>query len=320
MATDRLPIIDMSGLADRDPARLAEAGREIKAACATVGFFYVRNHGVPQDAIDGMLAAARGFFALPNDVKQQAKAINHRGYIGYGDALMKDAALPDLKESYVFGLERAADDAEAGKPLRGQNVWPDGAPGMQQNFTRFYDEICRCGHHLLGAIAVALGHEPGFFDDKYVRPLARTNVIHYPPHPVDSRVEQFGGAAHTDYGVVTLLLQDEAGGLQVQSPHGDWIEAAPIDGTLVVNIGDLLQRWSNDRLRSNMHRVINRSGRERYSVATFFDCDYDVTTDPRDFDLEGEPSYPPVKAGDYVLGRVREAFAYRSGPQAAAGD
>jgi isopenicillin N synthase-like dioxygenase len=282
MATDRLPIIDMSGLADRDPARLAEAGREIKAACATVGFFYVRNHGVPQDAIDGMLAAARGFFALPNDVKQQAKAINHRGYIGYGDALMKDAALPDLKESYVFGLERAADDAEAGKPLRGQNVWPDGAPGMQQNFTRFYDEICRCGHHLLGAIAVALGHEPGFFDDKYVRPLARTNVIHYPPHPVDSRVEQFGGAAHTDYGVVTLLLQDE--------------------------------------LRSNMHRVINRSGRERYSVATFFDCDYDVTTDPRDFDLEGEPSYPPVKAGDYVLGRVREAFAYRSGPQAAAGD
>ena len=312
MSSEHLPIIDMAGFIERDPVRLAQAGAQIRSACATVGFFYIRNHGVPHAAITGMLAASAAFFALPNDTKQRIKAINHRGYIGFGDALMRGATLPDHKESFVFGLERAADDPETGLPLRGQNLWSDAAPDMQNHFTQYYDDVCRCGRDLLAAIAVAFGQDAGFFDDKYTSPLARTNVIHYPPHPTQPRDDLFGGAAHTDYGVITLLLQDNSGGLQVQTPDGNWIEASPIADTIVVNIGDLLQRWSNDRLRSNSHRVINRSGHERYSVATFFDCDYDVLTDPRDFGLGTTPSYPPIKAGDYVLGRVREAFNYRS--------
>jgi isopenicillin N synthase-like dioxygenase len=130
--------------------------------------------------------------------------------------------------------------------------------------------------------------------------------VFYPPHPERHEGELFGVAPHTDYGCITLLWQDEVGGLEVMTRAGAWVSATPIPGTLVVNIGDLLQRWSNERYFSNQHRVTNRSGRERLSIATFYDPDFTSMVDPRDLGLpSGEvPRHMPVSAGDYIMGRI----------------
>ena len=138
-------------------------------------------------------------------------------------------------------------------------------------------------------------------------------MIHYPPQPPELGTDQFGVAPHTDYGCITLLWQDDNGGLQVRDRSTQqWIEADPIPGTLVINVGDLLGRWSTDRFASTPHRVINRSGTERYSIASFYDPDYDAVVDPRHLGAsEAECRYAPVLAGDHILKRIADSFGYR---------
>lgn len=308
-----LPVIDLAGLATRDNRALARVAGAIEAACTRVGFFYVTNHGLDDAVIARAVAAAKTFFAAPDETKRLSNAVNHRGYIGMGDALMTGATRSDWKESFVVGLELPPDDPDvvAGEALRGANVWPRERPELRSALSGYFAAIARCGADLLAAIAVSLGQRPDFFVDKYTKPLQRMNVIHYPPHPADAPHDQFGGAAHTDYGCLTLLWQDDRGGLEVETRDGAWIAAPPIAGTLVINIGDLLERWSGGRYVSNPHRVINRSGHDRYSIATFFDPDYRAVVDPAAFGAGGA-SPPPVLAGDYILGRVRSSFAYRA--------
>jgi isopenicillin N synthase-like dioxygenase len=306
-----LPIIDMAGVSDRDPAAMSNVARQINAACTETGFFYVRNHGLADSTALQAVETAAAFFALPNEVKHRSDAVNHRGYIGMGDAFMKGATRSDLKESYVIGLELPANDPDvvAGEGLRGPNVWPGDLPAFQRDLSAYYNAIAVCGADLLSVVALSLGQGPDFFVDKYTKPLQRTNIIHYPPHPPQSPDDQFGGAAHTDYGCITLLWQDQNGGLEVEKRDGTWVAANPVPGTLVINVGDLLERWSGGQYVSNMHRVVNRSGRERYSIATFFDPNYRAMVDPASFGQEAEA---PILAGDYILGRIRSSFSYRA--------
>ena len=312
MATAALPVIDMAGVAARDDAAMQRVAAEIAAACTTTGFFYVANHGMPEPVIERAVAAAKTFFAMPDAVKRKANAVDHRGYIGMGDAFMKNATRSDWKESYVVGLELSADDPDvvAGDALRGPNVWPRDLPAFRDALSAYFAAMAKCGADLLSAFAISLGQRPDFFVDKYTKPLQRMNVIHYPQHPGDAPEDQFGGAAHTDYGCVTLLWQDDSGGLEIQTRDGAWIGATPVPGTLIINVGDLLERWSGGRYVSNLHRVTNRSGRDRYSIATFFDPDYRAVVDPASFGTPG--AHGPVQAGDYILDRVRNSFAYRA--------
>lgn len=305
------PIIDFAGVAQGDAPALGRAARQIADACTRTGFFYVVNHGLPEDVIAGAVNAAKKFFAQPDDVKQRSNAVDHRGYIGIGDAFMKNAARSDWKESFVVGLELPASDPDvvAGEALRGPNVWPQALPEFRAALTAYYAAAGRCGANLLSAFAVSLGQAPDFFASLYTKPLQRMNVIHYPPHPDGAPSDQFGGAARTDYGCVTLWWQDDNGGLEIQTRDGDWIAAPPLAGALVINVGDLLQRWSGGRYVSNAHRVTNRSGRDRYSIATFYDPNYQALVDPAAFGLKGDA---PVRAGDYILGRVRGSFNYRA--------
>jgi isopenicillin N synthase-like dioxygenase len=178
--------------------------------------------------------------------------------------------------------------------------------------------VCKIGNALLGALAHSLGQSEDFFKGKYQKPLARAQMVFYPASSEKDESEQrFGVAAHTDFGVLTLLLQDENGGLQVRHKSGDWIEAPPIPNTIVCNIGDLLQRWSNDRFVSTLHRVINRSGNKRYSIPVFYDPDTDAIVDPRDLGVsEADAKYPPVKAGEHIAGRNRKNFSqYQEKPE-----
>jgi len=324
MSQAEIPVIDFAGARARSAAAMADIAAAIHRACTTVGFFYIANHGVPAGVIDGAAGAAREFFAHPIETKRQAAAnINHRGFHARGDALMYGAKKPDYKEFYSIGLELGADDpnVRAGEPLRGPNNWPAFMPALQPALYAYFREVGACGADLLRMVALSLGLEPEFFAARYRKPLQRTQIIYYPPQPPSTEEDQFGVAPHSDYGCITLLWQDSNGGLQVRSlDKKRWIDAPPIPGTLVVNVGDLLARWTNGRFASTVHRVINSSGRERYSIATFFDPDFATVVDPRDLGAsEPDPRYEPVRAGDYILARFDEAFGYRKKDKTAAG-
>ncbi|WP_109481745.1 2-oxoglutarate and iron-dependent oxygenase domain-containing protein [Paraburkholderia sp. C35] len=315
-AATRIPIVDLAGVRDGDRDALLRAGREIHDACTTIGFFYIINHGVPQAAIDRAEQAARQFFAFPVETKRRA-AVNHRhrGFNALGDATMYQAKRPDYKEFYSIGLELPEDDPDvrAGQALRGPNNWPDFMPALQPALYGYYEEVGACGAALLRAVAAGLGVSEDFFAPRYTKRMQRTQMVYYPPQPPQSDEQQFGVAPHTDYGCITLLWQDRVGGLQVREIANEtWIDAPPIEGSFVVNVGDLLARWTNDRFRSTLHRVINASGRERYSIATFYDPTYTSSVDPRDLGTaQSDCKYEPVAAGDYILGRINSSMGYR---------
>jgi isopenicillin N synthase-like dioxygenase len=311
-----IPVIEMQAAFAGDRSGTERAAREIEQACRTSGFFYITGHGVQQDVIDRTVAEARDFFHLPLEQKRRV-AINarHRGWNALGDALMYEAKRPDYKEFYSIGLELPDSDPDvaAGEKLRGPNNWPEDRPGFRAALAAYYDAMRACGQHLLRCVAVSLGQAPDFFSAHYTKPLQRTQIIYYPPQPPTTDEDQFGLAPHTDFGCITLLWQDDNGGLEVlERSSGRWIPAPPIPGTLVINVGDLLGRWTNDRYASTPHRVLNRSGRERFSIATFHDPNFRAPVDPRAFGVaEAECRYPPISAGDHILGRIERSFGYR---------
>ena len=303
-----IPIIDLQGL---DSAAL---GRAMLAAAEDVGFFYIRNHGIPAGLIADVLRVAGAFFAEPIDRKQAvAVAAGHRGFIRMGEAKMAGSTRPDLKESFVWGLDDPG-------PVLGDdgippNRWPGFMPEMRTVLTAFFDAGNTVGWHMLRAFAAALDMPPDRFVRTIDRPISRGSVIYYPPQAPEMGEQQFGVSPHTDYGCLTLLHQDATGGLQVQGRSGAWLMAHPIPDTFVVNVGDLLARWTNDRFRSTPHRVVNRSGRTRLSTAIFVDPNRDTMIDP--VVRPGEaPRYDPITCGDYLQGRLDGAFAYRKAASA----
>lgn len=300
-----IPVIDVTGL-EAGGERIRLIGSQMREAAEGIGFFYIKRHTIPPALIAGVLDVASRFFAAPLDRKQSV-AVNagHRGFIRIGEAKMTAGAKPDLKESFVWGLNEPGPD---GIP---PNQWPDFLPEMKDVLMDFFDAGHRVGWSLLRAFAAALEVDEETFIRAIDRPISRGSVIYYPPQPPEMGTDQFGVSSHTDYGCLTLLYQDDTGGLQVQGRGGDWLTAHPIPGTLVVNVGDLLARWTNDRFRSTPHRVINRSGRARLSTALFIDPNRDTLIEP--VVKPGEvTSYEPVTCGDYLRNRLDAAFAYRN--------
>ena len=311
-----IPVIDISGLRSGDTDARDSVASEMLSAAAHLGFFYVSGHGVPQELIDRTDREARKFFAEPLERKLET-AINqrHRGFLRVGEAKMEGNRLPDLKESFVWGRETPADDPVAmdpDNPFIGPNNWPDARPEMAASFNDFYVACNGVGFDLMRAFAVAMGLPEMTFRRNIDYPISRGAAVYSPPQPANLDSDQFGVGPHTDYGCLTLVYQDPIGGLEVRSKQGEWLLATPVPGTFVVNVGDLLARWTNDRFASTPHRVVNRSGRERLSLAVFVDPNYETMIDPQDVCREGdEASYPPVLCGDYVLKRYDHAFAYR---------
>ena len=316
----QIPVIDVAGLRSGSVDAMREVADSLARAAHSPGFFYVANHGVPTTVLERALALSREFFALPTERKLEvAVSGHHRGFLRVGEAKMYGGAHPDLKESFVFGLDVQADDPiiAGGHPMIGPNRWPAALPRMRGALNAFFDSMSGCAVQLMGAFAVAMGLPSGFFVQHLTAPVSRGSIIYYPPQPAHLGEEQFGVAPHTDYGCLTLLWQDATGGLEVRSTDGEWVTAQPIENTLVVNVGDLLARWTNDRFRSTAHRVVNRSGAERYSMALFFDPDADTLIDPRAALRSGEtPRYEPTTCAAHILGRYGAAFRYRDKPPA----
>jgi len=310
-----IPVLDLAR-ADAGAAAERALAADLRHAAIEVGFFYVIGHGVPQGIITDAFAVANRFFAWPLDRKQSvAVDQRHRGFLAVGGAKMSDRAKPDLKESFLFGIDLPLNDPDvvAGKPLMGPNRWPADLPEMRVAVERYSSAIRACGNRLLRLFALALDLPPDHFLPLFAKPLARGSLLYYPPQPPDMGADQFGVSAHTDYGALTFVCQGEVGGLQVRNRTGDWVDAPPIAGSFVVNIGDLMARWTNDVFVSTPHRVVNKSGRERYSIAYFLDPHLDTVIEalPSCVRPGTAPRYPRTTCGAHILGRFKSAFAYR---------
>jgi isopenicillin N synthase-like dioxygenase len=311
-----IPVVDVSGAVDGTDIRTV--AQAIHAAATDHGFFYITGHGIDPALMEQAFAVSKAFFDLPVAKKETvAVSTDQRGWMAQGMSHLQGAKTHDLKEVFFWGRQTEADDPDllAGKPLVAVNQWPAAFPRLQRELVPYYDAVCDMARKVMAGVAVALDQPANFFDECYSKPLARGQLVYYPPSTRSDEADQrFGVAPHTDFGVLTLLLQDNSGGLQVQSKSGDWIEAPPIEGTLVCNIGDLMARWSNDRFASTLHRVVNRSPSARYSIPVFFDPHTDTIIDPVDLGVsQADSRYDPVTAGGRISGRNKKSFAQYKG-------
>ena len=317
-----IPTISVASLAgaaaapERGIAQRAGAVDGLRDALERVGFAYLVDHGVPDGLVEGLRGLSRDFHALPLDTKLKL-AMNgaHRGYMPFSSSTIITSSVarvvkPNQSESLMVMHELGPDDPElAGRPLQGPNQWPAEIPALRTAALDYMDRMTALCRDLAVALAEALGLASGWFLPHFARPTLFLRLLHYPPQ-VDE-ADLYGSAPHTDYGVVTLLAQDAVGGLEVRNRHGAWIPAPPIPGSFVMNVGDVLARWSNGRLASTPHRVRNLSGRERFSQPFFFDPSMDtVVACPADL-ARGAPRYAPVRYGDYLMERLDRNYDYR---------
>jgi isopenicillin N synthase-like dioxygenase len=314
-----MPILDLGAWIAGGP--IGPLAEQFKAACTRTGFFYVTNHGVPQHVIDGAFDAARRYFALPMEERLKDKIDERfrRGFMPMG-VTKHPGHKPDVKESYVLGLDLPPDDADviAGRPLHGPNRWPADKPWLHDAAMAYFDHTVALGKRLLRIFAVALELPEDFFLQYTRKPMVLTNFYHYPPQSSPTNLE-LGAAPHTDYGSLTLLAQDPIGGLELRTRDGEWVAAPYIEGTLIINLGDLVKVWTNEQYVSNLHRVANRTGKERYSIPTFFNLDYDtpVACLPQ-FQSAGQPpKYAPIKSGDWLVKRFQQVQGYKPPAQVA---
>ncbi len=319
-AAGEIPVVDVAGLAGGDLSARRRVARRIGAACRDVGFFYVTGHGFSDRYMAETFDRVRRFFALPVEVKNRVSisaSPHNRGYVPLEGESLDPSRRPDLKEAFNIGRDLAPDDPDvlAGRPFHGVNQWPD-LPGWRAAMTGHYDrmkELCETLHR---AFALDLGLPEEFFAPSLDRPLATLRILRYPPHPGPVAPDRLGCAPHTDYGDVTVLAQDGVEGLEVRARGGEWLEAPALPGAFLCNIGDLLMRWTNDVYVSTPHRVVNRSGRERYSMAFFHDPNDDAEISCLDACVSDDrpPRYEATTGGRYLAERLDAAYAFRRAP------
>jgi isopenicillin N synthase-like dioxygenase len=279
----------------------------------------VTGHGVPQPLLDESFAAAREFFALPEQEKLAldiTRSNRHRGYCAKGvlNADINNPNAIDMQEAYEVSVELPADDPDylAGNPMYGPNLWPARPAAFRTAISAYVEQMLRLGERLFRGFALALALEEHWFDDKITKPMGQLRVIRYPAEkgPVDPN--RIGIGAHTDYECFTILAQT-APGLQVQNTAGQWVAAPPIQGTLLINIGDCMARWTNDQFKSTLHRVINLSGDERYSLVFFYGANYHALIEclPSCQSEHRPAKYPPVRAGEWTIRNIQAAYAYK---------
>ena len=317
MTVTELPIIDMSRLGDGEAGETAIAA-ELDKVYSTVGFCYFRNIGISQDLTGRLFAASRAFHGQSEAAKRGlAMNASHRGYMAPNSSVIVTSSVAEVKrpnysESLMLMHEVDPGDPRYGTEVHGPNQWPD-LPGFKDAVTAYEAAMLVFCRRLLRPMARALGLAPDWFAPHFEQPTTFLRLLHYPPQPPDSPDDAFGSAPHTDYGFLTILCQDTAGGLEVRRKDGTWLKAPPVPGTWVVNVADMLSRWTNGRWQSTPHRVKNLSGGDRFSCPYFFDMSMDstVTCVPTCTDAGNPPRHPPVRYGDYLMERLDKNYQYR---------
>ncbi len=322
-AAKAIPIIDYGPYFAGEKGALEALAAELTHACENIGFFYALNHGVPETLIDRAFAASRWFFALPLEQKL-ALSLNQNN-IGYlplnasvqGASTVHKATKPNQNESFFISHDRGPDhpDVIAGKPLRGQNQWPADMPGLRGDMMAYFDALGAMCQRMLPPFAVALGMPPDFFGP-YFADEAHANLrfLHYPPQQT-TEDNVFGQGPHTDNSFMTALARTDVPGLAVRLPSGEWFPPPVIPGTFLINLGNIMRRWSNNRFLSTPHGVLNDSGTDRYSIAYFHSPNPDRVIEclPSCMSADNPPQYPPAVYRELILEFYRANYFHQKG-------
>jgi isopenicillin N synthase-like dioxygenase len=308
--TGQIPIVDISPLVGGTAVDIAATASALGAAARAYGFLYITGHGLPAALFDRLLDAAKRFFAQPFDEKMRVyigHSRNHRGYVPEGEEVLEPGS-QDAKEAYDCSRDLPADDPDyvAGNPLLGPNQWPD-CPEFKGAVGAYYNATFELGRVLLHGFALALGEAPELFDSLLTKPPSQLRLIHYPYDPVAE--DKPGIGAHTDYEFFTLL-RSTAPGLEVMNEAGVWIDAPPLPDAYVVNIGDMLELWTNGDFVATSHRV-RKVREERYSFPLFFAVDYHTRISPMPRLVGRErPARPGLIAGEHLFAQTARSFNY----------
>jgi isopenicillin N synthase-like dioxygenase len=317
----RLPVIDVAALV-RGDGDVCNIASQIGQACREYGFFYITGHGIDEVLQNRLESLSRRFFSQYLETKLEiSMSLGGRAWRGFfpvGGELT--SGLPDQKEGIYFGAELPDDHpkVQAGIPMHGRNLFPRNIPSFRETVLDYLDAMTKLGHRLMAGIALSLDLEESYFADRYTSdPLILFRIFNYPPLG-EGAESSWSVGEHTDYGILTILKQDDSGGLQIKSRSG-WIDAPSLAGSMVCNIGDMLDRMTGGRYRSTPHRVRNVSHRSRLSFPFFFDPNFDAEVNPIDLrrqsidDREERWDQASVhefgrKYGDYLLSKVSKVF------------
>ena len=302
-----IPVLDLAPLfSGEENGQLA---KDFAEAYGDTGFAYVINHGVDPGLVDDVFAVSRKFHDLPVAQKQSiALNLNHRGYIAINTSTdvtsdLAEVTKPNQSASFMMMREDAQADPDI--YLSGPNQWPD-LPGFRDVCETYVHAMTGLGHRLMNLALDAIGVGDKSILKAFENPTIWLRLLHYPPQPLQAPKDLYGSAPHKDFGCLTLLAQDDVGGLQVQTPTGRWIDAPPLRNAFIVNVGDMLHRLSNGRLISTPHRVINATGRERYSVPFFFDPNVSATIAP--LPGTGPALFEPLNFGTFLKEELEASY------------
>lgn len=308
---EEIPVVDVGDLLSGKPGAALAIAAQIQKACIGTGFFYISSHGL-EAHLENLLKSMKEYFATADADKATAGIDKYqRGWRPGSGQVPAPGKLPDCKESFDMGVDLPLTHpaVAANVPMHGPNRWPLHYPALREPAETYFAACEKLGRRLLASVACSLELTEDFFESHCTEAMVQMRMFHYPP-PTEDQIGSFGASPHTDYGMVTILAQDPIGGLEVKTLSGEWVRAPYIEGTLVINIGDMLSRWTNDKYNSTMHRVINRAGKDRYSVAMFYHLNADSLVTPFSTCCEdGEkPKYEPIKYLSHIVSRFTEVL------------
>ena len=312
-----IPVIDISPLVgpQDNPKSLRKTAKEIENACKNIGFFYVKNHQIPQNHLDAVILVMQEFFNLPEEEKMKIHIGNSdvfRGYTPLGKELTN--AKYDWHECVDFGLDLEPNHPEviAGNQLLGPNQWPENQPNFKKALESHWDLMILLGRRITEGLAMSLGFDKKKFARFMNKSHSFMRISNYPPYGKDQEENVGDGiGAHIDYGFLTILLQDNIGGLEVKNANNEWVSAPMIPGTFLINIGHMIQRWTNDYYKATVHRVIPPKHETRCSLPFFFEPNFDAIVVPLDTfcSKNNPPRYKPFHFGNYLESKFTTSYS-----------
>ncbi|MFN8770645.1 MAG: isopenicillin N synthase family dioxygenase [Neisseriaceae bacterium] len=316
-----IPIIDLTPLFKEDDNGIEIIASQLFEAYSTLGFAQLINHQIPTNIIDNIFQASKDFHELGIDEKMQLKyKDNLRGYIPMNMSTLARSTLgsakkPNQSESFMILDESPLLQSPkwVNSSLAGHNIWPTQLPYFKKYVMEYYQAMVTLSKKLIRIFSIAMGMPHDYLDKYFTDPNIFLRLLYYPPVTQDTSTDSFGSAPHTDYGCLTLLAQDDTGGLQVKHPENDsWIDVPCLNNGLVLNTGQMMEIWSNGLIKATPHRVINSGNKKRYSIPFFYNCNLDTYVAPlSNFITETNPiKFTPINYGEHLERTLRSNYKF----------